>query len=272
MNGHEELYGRLQPPFSEWDPALLGSEFIAERAATRRIWRAAGYRHGIAAYLNFFLLREVILTHDAARPSRFFSLYAMAHASYKTFQFMQEMTHSGFKASGGIASETVRAWIGRVDEQHRQLEVPGWVMTYIGFNLLEMAEKEAGASEAREKQLHLTYMSKAYRLMGIAFSDDRDLMERFSRQVEEQHAGDSPNLRRHLKHFLLLGEVVGVSSAYEKIAPLLPDKTRKVFQNIYPEVRPGFLPRCAARAACFLLTAAGSFWRFWKFGLSRPTQ
>jgi hypothetical protein len=189
----------------------------------------------------------------------------MAHASYKTFLFMQEVTHSGYQASGGIASEAVRAEMGRIDERHRRMEIPGWIMTYIGFNLMETAEKESGIADAQEKQLHLSYMSKAYRLMGIAFSEDRDLLERFSRAVEAEHAGESPDLRKHLRQFLLLGELVGVSSEYQKIAPLLPEKTREVFQKVYPEVRPGWV-RYPARVACWLLTVWGSFWRFCRFG------
>ena len=90
-------------------------------------------------------------------------------------------------------------------------------------------------------------MVKAYRIMGVAFSFRRDWMEEFSRQVEDAYAGTSPHLERHARNILLLGEMVNVPSDYDNIAGKLPQKTRTVFQDIYPQVRPPFFKRAAAR-------------------------
>ena len=89
-------------------------------------------------------------------------------------------------------------------------------------------------------------MVKAYRIMGVAFSFRRDWMEEFSRQVEDAYAGTSPHLERHARNILLLGEMVNVPSDYDNIASKLPQKTRMIFQGIYPRVRPPFFKRAAA--------------------------
>lgn len=60
-------------------------------------------------------------------------------------------------------------------------------------------------------RLHLAYMTKAFRIMGLAFSQRRDGMEEFCRQVEESHAGLSPHVKKHARNILILGEMVGVS-------------------------------------------------------------
>lgn len=92
-------------------------------------------------------------------------------------------------------------------------------------------------------------MAKAYRIMGIPFSADRGLMEGFVRAVEASHAGPSPNLERHARDILILGEMVGVSSRLADIGAVLPEATRPHFERIYQRVRPGRARRLWARAA-----------------------
>ena len=57
----------------------------------------SGHRPGIGAYLNFFLLRDFIVTHDTAHPPRFKSFRSMADSFYQTDLFIREVTDSGRK-------------------------------------------------------------------------------------------------------------------------------------------------------------------------------
>lgn len=78
-------------------------------------------------------------------------------------------------------------------------------------------------------------------------------MERFARLIEQFHAGLSPNLEKHARNILALGEMIDVCSRFESLAPMLPEATRSVFSSIYPRVRPNFLRRQGARLAGRLL-------------------
>lgn len=242
-----ELYRQFDPPYGEFDRTLLGPNFAGELTAVSKLWFSCGYRQGIAAYLNFFLLRDFIVTHDTAYPPRFRSFQSMAASFYQTDLFIRDVTDSGRKPTGGISSGKVRQTLKQIMARHQRIAIPGWMMTYFGFSLMEMVEKQCGVVTPEEKRLHLAYMAKVYRIMGLAFSDRREAMEQFSRQIEEAHAGPSPHLEAHAAHILLLGEMVGVSSKYEDISAMLPEKTKALFQNIYPRVRPGAVQRFAAR-------------------------
>jgi hypothetical protein len=241
------IHGQLEPPYARFEPAMLGPRFADELGLVSRLWFRCGYRPGIAAYLNFFLLRDFIVTHDTAYPPRFQTFRSMAGSFYQTDLFIREVTDSGKEATGGISGPRVRAALQSIMQRHQRLAIPGWMMTYFGFSLLENVEKQCAPLSDEERGLHLAYMSRAYRIMGVAFSERRDLLERFSRRVEEAHAGPSPNLPRHTRNILSLGEMIGVSSAYGAIAPMLPEATRRVFDGIYPRARPGFPRRTAAR-------------------------
>ena len=52
----ESRFRRLDEPFESFDSAQLGSEYDAELEVVRNIWLECGYRPGVSAYLNFFLL------------------------------------------------------------------------------------------------------------------------------------------------------------------------------------------------------------------------
>ncbi len=121
------------------------------------------------------------------------------------------------------------------------------MMSYFGFGLIEMVEKVSAPVSEEESRLHYNYMVKVYRLMGLAFSSKRQLMETFGRQIEQVHAGTSPDLEKHARNILLLGEMVNVTSDYENIAAKLPEHTRVVFKTIYTRVRPSLFKRTAAR-------------------------
>lgn len=247
MKDYEELYRRFDPPFEAFDNSMLGAEFTDELATTSSLWFACGYWPGIVAYLNFFLLRDFIITHDTAYPPRFESLRSMAASFYQTDLFIRDVTDSGAKPTGGISSKAVRAGLQSIMRRHQRISIPVWMMTYFGFSLVENVEKQCAPLTDEQKRLHLAYMTKTYRIMGIPFSQRRELMEQFSRGVEEVQAGPSPNLEKHAGHILPIGEMVGVSSRYDSIVGMLPEKTRAVFEGIYGRVRPNALVRQGAR-------------------------
>jgi hypothetical protein len=137
------------------------------------------------------------------------------------------------------------------------------MQTYFGFSLLENVEKQCAPMTEDEKRLHLAYMSKAWHIMGMPFSERRGLMEEFSRRIEAEQAVVTPNVPRHSVHILRLGEMIGVSSGPESILPMLPPGTRSVFAPLYPMVRPGLVRRtwCRAMGKLLMPNAVGALRR-----------
>jgi hypothetical protein len=247
MSDYLEIYRQFDAPFEAFENSMLGAEFGEELATVSRLWFGCGYRPGIAAYLNFFLLRDFILTHDTAFPPRFASFRSMADSFYQTDLFIRDVTDSGARPTGGISSRAVRSLLAGIMKRHQKISIPAWMMTYFGFSLMENVEKQCAPLTDEEKRLHLAYMAKTYRIMGVPFSRRRDLLETFSRAVEEEQAGLSPNLEKHARNILLLGEMVGVSSSYPAISAMLPERPRAVFSGIYAKVRPNAVRRQGAR-------------------------
>jgi hypothetical protein len=251
------LYRQLDPPYETFAPSALGPGFPDELALVSRLWFRCGYRPGITAYLNFFLLPDFIVTHDTAYPPRFRSFRSMAESFYQTDLFIRDVTDSGKTPTGGISSPQVRQILQTIMRRHSRLAIPPWMMTYFGWSLLQTVEKQCAPLSDDERRLHLAYMSKAYRIMGLAFSERRELHEAFGRAVETHHAGRSGDLEKHARNILVLGEMIGVPSRYDAIAPMLPEATRAVFDTIYPRVRPSLPRRAAARAlGCVLMKQA----------------
>lgn len=247
MTDYLEIFRQFDQPYERFDNSMLGPGFGAELDTVSRFWFACGYRPGIGAYLNFFLLRDFIVKHDTAFPPRFESFRSMADSFYQTDLFIRDVTDSGRKPTGGISSARTRGILKSIMKRHERLSIPIWMMTHFGFSLLENVEKQCGAVTDMEKQRHLAYMSKAYRLMGVPFSEDRAAMEHFARTVEQEHAALSPNVEKHARNILFLGEMVGVSSRYEVISAMLPEATREVFREIYQRVHPSSPRRLWAR-------------------------
>jgi hypothetical protein len=243
----------MDPPWERYDRACLGDAPEAELDAVSRLWFSCGYRPGVGAYLNFFLLRDFIVLHDEAVPARFASFRSMAESFYRTDLFVRDVTDSGAVPSGGISSDKVRATLLSIMARHRRVAIPPWMMTYFGFSLAENVEKQCAPLAEERRRLHLAYMSRVFRLMGLRFSARRDVMEEFARDVEREHAGPSPALERHARNILLLGEMVGVSSDAAHIRPVLPPATRTIFDAIAPGVRPGPVKRTLARGLGRLL-------------------
>jgi hypothetical protein len=243
-----ELFGRMDPPFETFSRADLGPDFGEELDTVSRMWIACGYRPGVVAYLNFFLLRDFIEIHDRADPSRFQSFRSMAESFYRTDLFVRDVTDSGPNATGGISSRKIRALLRGIMGRHRAVDIPLWMMTHFGYRLLDNVEKQVEGFSERERQLHLHYMDKAFRIMGIPFSTDRSLLEEYARLIETAHRGPSPSLERHVRNILVIGEMVGVSSRSDVIGGMLPETTRDEFLAVYRRARPGALRRVASRA------------------------
>lgn len=172
----------------------------------------------------------------------------MAQSFYRTDVFIRAVTDSGSQPTGGISSPKVRHLLASIMARHTRVAIPAWMMTYFGFSLIENVEKQVTGFTVHERQLHLDYMAKVFRIMGIPFSADRAVLERFARGVEAALAGPSPYLERHARHILVLGEMVGVPSTLAALEGILPDATRTHFRAIYPQVRPGLMRRWTARA------------------------
>jgi hypothetical protein len=247
MKSSLEAYRRFDPPYERFGSSLLGPEFPAELDLVSRLWFRCGYRPGIGAYLNFFLLRDFIRTHDTNYPPRFKSMSAMAKSFYMTDLFIRDVTDSGAKPTGGISGGKVRETLKAIQRRHERIRIPPWMQTYFGFSLIENVEKQCAPLSDEEKRLHLSYMSKTYRIMGFPFSDQRPVMEEFARGVEDEQAAFTENVPRHARHILRIGEMIGVPSDEGSILAMLPARTRAVFEPLYPEARPGLVRRAACR-------------------------
>ena len=247
MTAYLELHERFDPPYERFDNSMLGPDFPAELDLVSRLWFRCGYRPGIAAYLNFFLLRDFIATHDSSFPPRFKSLRSMANSFYQTDLFIREVTDSGARPSGGISSRRVREQLKGIQRRHARIGIPAWMQTYFGFSLLEAVEKQCAPLSGEERRLHLAYMAKAYRIMGLRFSLDRAALERFARRIEAEQASVSERVPTHSRHILRIGEMIGVSSGAESMLPMLPEATRAAFEPLYPSVRPRALQRWWSR-------------------------
>ena len=242
-----DIYSKFDPPYESFDNSLLCPEFAKELDTVSRMLFICGYRPGIAAYLNFFLLKDFIVKHDTAYAPRFKGFKSMGDSFYQTDLFIRDVTDSGLKPTGGISNREVRDLLFQIMARHQNVTIPIWMMTYFGFSLLENVEKQCPGFTDKEKQWHLQYMAKTYRIMGMPFSSNRADMEAFARAVEGAHAGLSPHLEKHARNILLIGEMVGASSAWPAVSKLLPDATRAVFEPVYPRVRPSAVKRIGAR-------------------------
>lgn len=247
MSAYEAFVRKFDPPYAEFDNSMLGPEFPTELDLVSRLWFRCGYRPGIGAYLNFFLLRDFITTHDTNYPPRFKSFKSMATSFYQTDLFIRDVTDSGAQPTGGISNPKVRETLQNIQQRHQRVKIPLWMQAYFGFSLLENVEKQCAPLTADDKRLHLAYMAKTYRIMGLPFSENRDLMEKFSRRIEDEQAAVTENMPRHSVHILRLGEMIGVSSSAESILPMLPARTRAVFEPLYPRVRPSLARRLWSR-------------------------
>ncbi len=131
----------MDPPYRDFQRSDLGHDFAEQLKLVSRLWFACGYRPGIAAYLNFFLLEAFIVKHDSAFPPRFATFKSMADSFYRTDLFIRDVTDSGVHPTGGISSEMVRKTLKDLMARHQAIEIPGWMMTHFGLSLLESVER-----------------------------------------------------------------------------------------------------------------------------------
>jgi hypothetical protein len=124
MTAYLELHARFDPPYERFDNGMLGPEFPRELDLVSRLWFRCGYRPGIGAYLNFFLLRDFITTHDTNYPPRFRSLRSMAESFYQTDLFIRDLTDSGLQPTGGISSAKVREVLKQIMQRHAKVRIP----------------------------------------------------------------------------------------------------------------------------------------------------
>ncbi len=243
----DEHFARIEAPFAGFSPECLGPDFAQQLRVTSDLWFRCGYRPGIAAYLGFFLLRDFVTLHDERAPRRFASLQTMAKSFYETDLFIRAVTDSGREPTGGISSPRVRALLAQIMARHEAAAIPDWMMTWFGWTLFENVERQCAPLSPDEQRLHLRYMTTTYRLMGVPFSADRARMHAFARAVENAFAGASPQLEKHARAILRIGEMIGVSSAPDAVLPMLPDATRELFAPLAKRVRPGLLQRAWLR-------------------------
>src|SRR6187455_1222054 len=124
MSEYLDLYRGFDPPFEKFERQMLGAEFAAELDLVSRLWFCCGYRPGIGAYLNFFLLRDFITTHDTNYPPRFKTFKAMATSFYKTDLFIRDVTDSGAAPTGGISNAKVREMLRQIQQRHQKVKIP----------------------------------------------------------------------------------------------------------------------------------------------------
>jgi hypothetical protein len=246
---HEKLFEELDPPWDAAPEEELRHEFPQQLELVSRLWFETGLRPGIAAHLNLALLCELSLTHDREFPRRFQSLRSLRRSFLATDRLLRDVTDSGKKPTGGISAPRVQSSLAFVSDRLRKASIPRWMPTYVAWSLVQCVERAATELVAEEKRLHLGYMSKAFRLMGLRFTDRRDQIAEFGHHVEGAHTGRSPFVARHARNLLLLAEMLGLSTEYHELAPLLPEAPRALFREIYPEVRPEGWQRHLARAS-----------------------
>jgi len=134
-----ELFEKFEAPFSDgFDDAIFRGNFAEELKTASRLWFRTGYGQGIAAYLNFFLLKDFIVTHDEARPSRFAAFKPMAESFYQIDLFVRDITDSGKEPTGGISNPKVRKQLADI----------------MARNILRLAEM-IGVSSKRENIMSL---------------------------------------------------------------------------------------------------------------------
>ncbi len=169
------LYRRMDPPYRNFQRSDLGHDFAEQLKLVSRLWFACGYRPGIAAYLNFFLLQDFIVKHDSACPPRFATFKSMADSFYRTDLFIRDVTDSGVHPTGGISSEKVRKTLKDLMARHRAIQIPGWMMTHFGLSLLESVERQTILNALEQSRWNKT---AAARLLGISFGALRYRMQK----------------------------------------------------------------------------------------------
>ena len=233
-----DLYVHMLPAYTRVE---FGPEYAKELEATRYIWKEGSYRAGITVHIMFFLLGDLLEAGARDRPERFGRLRQFARSFDFTDVFIKQVTASGRgRARGdGLGSAEVQGLLKGIQRIHDDIDIPHWMMTYFGFALLEQVEEDIGTLSEAVKQYHLQYMTRVYRSMGIPFSDDRELMVDFCREVEREYYRYTPLAAEYTRRLIFLGLITGVPATRECLAATLPDTLRAAFETRYEQLRPG---------------------------------
>lgn len=231
------LYAHMLPAYTRIE---FGAEYAKELEATRYIWKKGSYRAGITVHIMFFLLGDLVEAGARDRPERFGRLGKFARSFDFTDVFIKRVTASGRgrAQAEGLASAEVQGLLKGIQRLHDDIDIPHWMMTYFGFALLEQVEDDIGTLSETAKQYHLQYMMRVYRTMGIPFSDDRDLMVDFCREVEREYYRFTPLAVEYSRRLIFLGLITGVPAKREWLAATLPGTLREAFESRYEQLRP----------------------------------
>lgn len=234
-----ELYSYCLPPYEHVE---FGASYAHELRAAQYVWKKGSYRSGVTVHILFFLLGDLVERGANARPERFGNIFNFAKSFDFTDVFIKRVTASGRgKAKGGgLKDPEVRGLLKGIQKAHDEIDIPHWMMTYFGFALMEQVEDDIGDLPEDLKQYHLQYMCRAYRIMGIPFSDDRELLVDFCRGVERNYFRYTPIGRDYTRKLIFLGLIVGAPYRRRALAETLPSTVRGFFLERYDELRPRF--------------------------------
>lgn len=236
----ENLYLSMQPPLDELG---VDENYAEQLAATQYIWQKGGYRCGITAHIIFFLMSPGFVTKSAeVRPNRFGKMLNFGKSFDFADTFIKKVTASGHgqQYELGIADENVQKFLKSIQRAHDELDIDHREMVHFGYRLMQQLEDDIGDLTPSHKQLHLQYFNKAYRIMGIPFSDDRQLLEEFCLELEKRYANFNQGLSPpYCQKLLFIGLTVGVPCDRESLARLLPAYTKPIFEKHYTELKPG---------------------------------
>jgi hypothetical protein len=128
----QELFAQCDAPVDSFDNSMLGPEFPAELDLVSRLWFRCGYRPGIGAYLNFFLLRE--LHHDARHelPAALQDVQVDGDVLLHDGSLHPRRDRFGRPPTGGISSPKVRDMLRQIQKRHQNVKIPPWMQTYFG--------------------------------------------------------------------------------------------------------------------------------------------
>lgn len=243
-------YDRLDPA----DPDAWRDTSVAISApVVQWLWQAGSYRCGIGAYLGFFLMGAQLTLANQANPRRFARLLALGLSFDITDNFIKAVTASGRQPSKGLADPGIRKRLARLGARHHQIGIPDWMMVHFGFLLVEQIEADLGIEDPCVLAAHLRYFAAVYRVMGIPFSADRELMYRYCRTLEEHQAQYTPAAGPAGRRLLFLGACVGVRPEPAWLAQTLPLRLRELALQHQDSLRPRLGWRLAGRLLNVLL-------------------
>jgi len=176
----------FDPPYEGFDNGMLGAQFPSNSTSSV----ACGFAAGTARDWRLPELLPAARLHRDTRHQLPASLQDPAldgRFVLSTDLFIREVTDSGPSPAAHFERKSARAAAAN-PAAPRKNQDSCWMQTYFGFSLVENVEKHCAPLSADEKRLHLAYMAKAYRIMGIRFSAKRNDLERFARLIEAEQA------------------------------------------------------------------------------------